>query len=426
MSHPAFSPWSRFGQALASGSGIEELMDDLGHALAEGNQSWCMLGGGNPAHIPAVEAVWKSRLEAICADPAQLRRVLAVYDPPRGNSGFLRALADMLQREYGWDIGPEHLTITGGGQTAFFFLFNLLAGRRAEGQPVQHILFPVMPEYIGYAQQGIDPGSLRGLRPAIEETGPHAFKYRVDFSRLDINENTAALCVSRPTNPSGNVLSDEEMQRLSAQAGERGIPFIIDNAYGHPFPGILFTETRPVWAEHHIFVFSLSKLGLPGTRTAVVVARPEITRALAGLTAVTGLANGNFGQAITRPLVEDGTLLRLAREEIRPFYEAKMRLARATVAACFPSSVNYRLHETGGAMFLWLWLPESRLTSRQWYERLKARGVLVVPGDHFFFGLDESEADWPHRRQCLRLSFSMEDVTVTRGLEIIGEELAKS
>ena len=417
--------WSRFGQALASGSGIEDLMQDLGQALAEGGHEWHMLGGGNPAHIPAVEAVWQRRMDAICSDPAQLRRVLAVYDPPRGNAAFLHALADMLRREYAWDIGPEHLAITGGGQAAFFYLFNLLAGKPTENTPARHILFPVMPEYIGYAQQAIDAESLRGVRPSIAETAPHSFKYHVDFSRLDVREDTAALCVSRPTNPSGNVLSDAEMQRLSQITQESGIPLIIDNAYGHPFPGILFSEAQPAWAEHHIFVFSLSKLGLPGTRTAVVVARPEIARAVAGLTAVTGLANGNFGQAITRPLLEDGTLLRLAREEIRPFYEAKMQRARATVAACFPSHINYRLHETGGAMFLWLWLPESRWTSRQWYEKLKARSVLVVPGDHFFFGLTGEDAHWPHREQCLRLSFAMDDATVTRGLEIIGEELAK-
>ena len=59
------SPFSCFGQRLAAGSGIEILMDDLGQALARGGPPVHMLGGGNPAHIPAVEAVWRRRMAEI-------------------------------------------------------------------------------------------------------------------------------------------------------------------------------------------------------------------------------------------------------------------------------------------------------------------------------------------------------------------------
>jgi valine--pyruvate aminotransferase len=415
---------SIFGRQLASGSGIEDLMDDLGHALAEGGENLLMLGGGNPASLPAVEKVWQERMREIVGDAGSLRRVLNTYDPPRGNSRFLRALADMLHREYGWPVTPEHIAVTGGGQMAFFFLFNLLAGPQSNGA-FRRILFPLMPEYIGYAAQGSAPGMLAGVRPEVRRTARHAFEYHVDFSALPMDESVAALCVSRPTNPSGNVLRDAEMSRLSSLAAEWGIPLIIDNAYGLPFPGILFCEARPEWAPHHLFVFSLSKLGLPGTRTAFVVGDPSIVRAVSSLTAVTGLANGTLGQAITRPLLENGTLLRLAREEIRPFYERKMHQARQWAAEFFPASTNYALHESQGSMFLWLWLENCPCTSRELYERLKKRGVLVVPGDPFFFGLPPEDDHWPHRYECLRLNFAMDDVVVREGLRLIGDELAR-
>ncbi len=45
---------SKFGRKIATQSGIGQLMDDLGLALA-GSQDILMLGGGNPAHIPAVQ-----------------------------------------------------------------------------------------------------------------------------------------------------------------------------------------------------------------------------------------------------------------------------------------------------------------------------------------------------------------------------------
>lgn len=416
--------WSDFGSRINEGSGIGELMDDLGHALAEGGEHMLMLGGGNPSHIPAVEDMWRMRLGAIAEDPDAMRRMLGNYDPPQGNPRFLAALADMLRREYGWEIGPENIAVTSGGQTAFYCLFNLLAGVK-DGKPKRKILLPVVPEYIGYANQGMHPGLFRAMLPRITETGAHAFRYHVDFERLSVDDDIAAICVSRPTNPSGNVLDDAEVKHLSDLAASHGIPLIIDNAYGHPFPGIIFTEATPQWAPHHILVMSLSKLGLPGTRTGIIVASPEIVRAVASMTAVMGLANGNVGQAIVRPMLENGELLRMSRKIIRPYYERKHAEAREAAEALFPKESGYALHETGGALFLWLWLRGSRVASREFYERLKKRGVLVVPGDYFFYGLEENPVgeEWSHRHQCLRISYAMPHETVEKGLQIIAEEI---
>jgi len=413
--------FSALGHRLSGGSGIENLMRDLGHALAAtGSPAPHMLGGGNPAHIPAMEAVWARRMREILDDPAILRRTLAIYDPPRGNSGCLEALAALLNREFGWPVGPENIAVTPGGQTAFFFLFNLFGGRAADGSPGK-ILFPLMPEYIGYANQSLEPDSFTALRPRIEETGRQRFKYHIDFANLSPGADIRAICVSRPTNPSGNLLSDDELARLEAVAAARDIPLLIDNAYGWPFPCIVFGEARPLWTDHTIHVMSLSKFGLPGTRTAFVVGPPEVASAISSMMAVTGLANGNFGQAIAGPLLADGEIIRLSKEVVRPYYLEKRNNALAAIGEFFPDDLSYALHESEGAMFLWLWLKDSPRTSRELYERLKSRGVLVVPGEYFFFGLPED--GWPHRHECLRLSFAMPDDEVRAGLKIIADEI---
>lgn len=415
--------FSDTGGRLSGPSGIKELMDDLGHALADSGPSCHMLGGGNPAHLPAVEAVWQERLQSIASDPAVLRRTLAIYDPPRGNPAFLEALARLLRDSCGWPVGPANIAVTPGGQTAFFLLFNLLAGRRSDGS-TGRILFPLMPEYIGYANQALEAGLFTSRRPRITRTGPHTFKYHVDFDALEIGPDIAALCVSRPTNPSGNVIPDEELGRLAGLAARHEIPLIIDNAYGHPFPGIVFNEAAPLWTDRTIHILSLSKLGLPGTRTAFIVAPEPIAAAISSMVAVTGLANGNLGQAITGPLFDDGRLLDLCREEIRPFYRRKRDLALAAAHEFFPADGPWAFHESEGALFLWLWLENSRKTSRQIYEDLKSRGVIVVPGEYFFFGDDTD--DWPHRHECLRISFAMDEADVRAGLQVIGREIAAS
>ncbi len=414
--------FSSLGKTLSGNSGIKELMDDLGNALAEGGSDTCMLGGGNPAHIPAMEEVWADRLQSLTADPFALRRTLAIYDPPRGNAAVLESLAALLRRTYGWSVGPENIAVTPGGQTAFFLLFNLLGGRRTDGSPGR-VLFPLMPEYIGYANQALEPDMFASLRPRIVETGPHRFKYHIDFEALNPRSDTAALCVSRPTNPSGNVLPDEELLRLAEIAAQRDIPLIIDNAYGWPFPGIVFGDSAPLWTDQTIHVMSLSKLGLPGTRTAFVVAPPEVASAISSMVAVTGLANGNLGQAIVAPLLKSDEILHLCRDVVCPFYKQKRDKALAAAKEFFPKNSPWSFHECEGALFLWLRLKDSCKTSRQLYHILKQRGVIVVPGEYFFFG--QAAENWSHREECLRISFAMDDDKVRAGLKIIGEEIAK-
>lgn len=411
---------SDFGQAFSGHSGITELMKDLGEALSV-SRDMRMLGGGNPAHIPAVQAVWRRRMGELLAEVDPLDRALANYDPPQGGPAFLEALSEAFRAEFGWPITPAHLAITNGSQNSFFYLFNMLAGRQGTRQ--RRVLLPLCPEYIGYADQGLTPDFFRAQRPRIERHGDHGFKYRVDFEALKVTPDIAAICVSRPTNPSGNVLTDEEMAHLAGLARRHDIPLLVDNAYGRPFPDIIFTDARPVWDEHHILSFSLSKLGLPGVRTGIVVARPDYIHALSSINAVISLANGNLGQAITLPLIKSGELLSLSREVIRPFYLAKSRQAQRWVAEAFGEHIPYRIHQSEGALFLWLWFDGLPIPAAELYRRLKARKVLVIPGHYFFFGLGE---DWKHGHECIRLTFSQPDAVVQEGIAVIADEVRRA
>lgn len=420
--------FSELGQKLTGHSGILELMDDLGRAMTI-EPDMRMLGGGNPAAVPGMQALVRERMSELLADGTTFDRMLLNYDPPQGNPQFIRSLAELLRREFGWEIGPENIAITAGGQSAYFYLFSLLAGRFAGGQR-KKILLPLAPEYIGYADQGLEPGTFVSCRPQIEWPNgeqEHIFKYRIDFAAVESvlqREPIGAIAVSRPTNPTGNVVTDEEVARLAALAEVHGIPLILDNAYGTPFPDVLFVEAKPFWAPHTILTLSLSKLGLPGTRTGIVIAPADVARALASFTAIIGLANGNLGQQLVLPWIQDGRILALGRDILRPFYAEKSRLAAAWMHEYFNATgVDWAMHAHEGAFFHWLWLRNLKVTSRELYERLKARKVLTVPGEYFFFGLTE---EWGHRHECLRINFSRPENVVREGLQIIAEEAASS
>jgi valine--pyruvate aminotransferase len=415
---------TRFRRRFGGGSGIGELMDDLGRAMAGGDM--LMLGGGNPASIPEINNLWTDRLAGLVNDRDELTRTLVYYDTPQGHHRFLEILARFLSREYGFDVGPENIAVTNGSQSAFFHLFNLLGGTCGDGIK-RKILFPLVPEYIGYADQPVEPGTFRSLKPKIEELPGNRFKYHIDFSALErVSDPLGAVCVSRPTNPTGNVLTDTEIRHLRDFCRGRDIPLIIDNAYGAPFPDILFRDAELVWDDNIILTMSLSKLGLPNTRTGIVVARADLIRELSSVNAILSLSSGTIGQVIAGPLIDNGTILRASRDIVRPYYEQRSLQAQGLIDEAL-QGLPYRLHVSEGAIFLWLWLKDLPIPTFELYQRLKGRKVLVIPGKYFFYGLAEDEdpsaALWRHREECIRLTYSQDENTVREGIRLIGEEL---
>ena len=118
---------SRFAQNLGAVSGIGRLMDDLGKGLIDA-QTTIMLGGGNPAHIPEVQACFQQRMRHIVDTPSLFAATFGNYDAPQGNQAFIEAVSGLLQERFAWPIGPDHIALTNGSQSAFFFLFNMFAG----------------------------------------------------------------------------------------------------------------------------------------------------------------------------------------------------------------------------------------------------------------------------------------------------------
>ncbi len=423
--------FSSFGTKLTGESGILRLMDDLGRPLPEGVTP-CRLGGGNPARVPAVEKAYRREMERLLSWGDAFECAISQYDPPQGRLRFIEALVTFFNREYGWDIGPENVAITNGSQSAFFYLFNLLSGERPERRT---ILFPLVPEYIGYADQGIYPGTFVTLPSKIELLDNHEFKYRLDVDLvreyLGSHPEVAAICVSRPTNPTGNVLTNDEIDALSAVAEAHGVPLMVDNAYGMPFPDIIFPEViegtaAPRWNRNTILSMSLSKIGLPALRTGIVVADPQIVSALSALNSIAALASGSLGQVLAEGLVSSGELKRLATSEVQPFYREKSRFAREAIRDAMAGR-NWMHHRNEGSMFLWLYFPDLRVGTSELYARLKERGVVVVPGEYFFFGPEggvPEETAWrehPHRFRCVRVNYARPENEILEGFRLIAE-----
>ncbi|MCL4123083.1 valine--pyruvate transaminase [Vibrio lentus] len=410
--------FSKFGEKFNRYSGITRLMDDLNDGLR--TPGAIMLGGGNPAAIPAMLDYFNQASADMLAS-GELIAALANYDGPQGKDSFIKSLAAMLKETYGWDISEKNISLTNGSQSGFFYLFNLLAGQQPDGSH-KKILLPIAPEYIGYGDAGIDDDIFISYHPEIELLENRQFKYHVDFEQLKVDDSVAAICASRPTNPTGNVLTDEEVRKLDKLARENNIPLLIDNAYGLPFPNIIFEDVEPFWNENTILCMSLSKLGLPGVRCGIVIASEEVTQALTNMNGIISLAPNSVGPAIANHMIEKGDLLRLSSEVIKPFYKDKSLRAVELLQEAIDDP-RFRIHKPEGAIFLWLWFDELPITTMELYDRLKARGVLIVPGEYFFIG---QEDEWDHAHQCLRMNYVQDDEAMQKGISIIAEEVKKA
>ncbi len=395
-------------------------MEDLGAALRD-NPDMIFMGGGNPGRVPEVETAFQRRLESILADPALRHRLFGIYQSPQGEPGFRGQVAEFLNRQFGWGLSAANIAVSNGSQSAFFVLYNMFAGVMPDGSR-RTVHLPLAPEYIGYGDIGLSPGFFTATRPGIELLGENLFKYHVDFSHLPAGDGIGALCVSRPTNPTGNVLTDTELTHLDEIARARDIPLIVDGAYGLPVPGIVFTDARPHWNDNTILTLSLSKLGLPGVRTGIIIAREDIIRAYTNANTIVSLSCGTLGPALAGPLFENGEILTLSREYVAPFYRQRSQQV-LTWFRQYLGDLPYHIHRPEGAIFLWLWFEGLPITSQQLYQRLKQRGVLVVPGHNFFVGIED---DWPHRQECIRVSYAGEWQGVQRGVELIADEVARA
>ncbi len=384
--------FSDFGRHFAGYSGITHLMDDLNEGLLQDDV--VMLGGGNPAAIPGAIHAFELVVEKLLRS-GELVRALANYDGPQGKEAFIETLSEFFRQQFGWKIERRNIALTHGSQSSFFILFNSFAGKSQGRQ--RKILIPLVPEYIGYCDVGIEDSLITSQQARIEHLDNGFFKYQVDFDQLEVDSSTGMICVSRPTNPSGNVLTDAECDQLDQIAQKNDVPLMIDNAYGTPFPNIIFRQANPFWNDNTIVCMSLSKLGLPGARTGIVIANEEIIRQFSNMTAITSLAPGGIGPVIVNQLMRDNALLPLCHDVILPYYQTRSQLAVRLIRESIDDS-RLHIHKPEGAIFLWLWFDGLPITTSELYQRLKQKGLLVGCSGKVFF--PRSGAGW---RTCREL-----------------------
>lgn len=99
--------------------------------------------------------------------------------------------------------------------------------------------------------------------------------------------------------------------KLAVLARQHKVPLLIDNAYGFPDPGLIFTAAQPLWNSNIILCMILSKLGLPGFHSSINIAGEPVIKALCNINGIISLAPGRIGPAMLNGMIRRGDFLRL-------------------------------------------------------------------------------------------------------------------
>jgi valine--pyruvate aminotransferase len=239
---------------------------------------------------------------------------------------------------------------------------------------------------------------------------------------LEIGADTGCVLFSRPCNPTGNVLSDEEVHKIVNLASNYDVPVLIDSAYAPPFPALNFTEMTPVFGDNILHCMSLSKAGLPGERLGIAIGSEKFVGVLESFQTNMCLHSSRYGQAIAAKAIASGRLADLATTVIRPYYQGKFTVLEAGINKWMPKDLPWYLHRGEGAIFAWMWFQDLPITDWELYQALKQVGVIVVPGNSFFPGLRE---DWVHKQQCIRISLTASDADIATAMERLAAVVTK-
>lgn len=220
--------------------------------------------GRDIVHLEAGEPDFSSALPIIRAAQASLERGETGYSQAAGIPELRRAIADFYRSDYGLDINPERIMVTPGASGALLLVAALLVNP-GDGMLMTDPGYPCNRHFMrlfeGHAQ--------------LVPVGPEQrFQLTAELATQHWQADTIGAMVASPSNPTGDMLTREELQGLLDLCTARNGHLIVDEIYH----GLTYGERAPSILEltDQAFVInSFSKyFGMTGWRLGWLVA-PE-------------------------------------------------------------------------------------------------------------------------------------------------------
>jgi arginine:pyruvate transaminase len=299
-----------------------------------------------------------------------LRRGRTGYSAIVGLPELRQAVASRVERRTGVPTTADNVVLAPGTQGGLFCAMQCLAGAGDE------VIVPE-PMYATYEAVAGASGATLVNVPLRPETGFHP-----DLAAMAaaITPRTRVLWINSPHNPTGAVMTREEIEAVAELCRRHDLWLLSDEVYedlafARPH---LSPRTLPGMAERTVVVSSLSKShAIPGFRFGWIVGPPALTQHLFNL-----LLCMLYGGP---PFVQDGVLVALQEElpEVAGMHDDYRRRARS-VSRILGQAPGCRVTPPEGGMFVLLDVRETGLSSEAFALQLLDReGVAILPCDGF-------------------------------------------
>ena len=312
------------------------------------------------------------------------------YTPPAGIYDLREAITNRTKEKYGLEYNPlNEALITAGASEALYLIFIAFLNSDEE------VMIP-SPSYYSYCRQVECTGSKYIEVPVLKDG---IMKYEINEFESRITDKTKVLLINSPNNPTGYVMSNDELQEIADFAIKHDLIVISDECYEDflyegEFKSI---ASLPGMKERTLIINSTSKtFSMTGWRVGYVLGNATFIECLQNVHEQLNICPTSFAQ--------EGSIIAY-REEIKEvemmFNEYKKR---KDYIVDFLSKIDkVSFYEPQGAFYIFLNVEKLGINGTQFcLELLKEKGVAMNPGESF-------GNEW---RNYVRISYccSMEDI----------------
>ncbi|MFG3586716.1 pyridoxal phosphate-dependent aminotransferase [Streptomyces sp. NPDC047990] len=262
------------------------------------------------------------------------------YPPGPGVPELRTAIAAHQKHHYGLSYDPDREVLVTAGATE-----AIAASLLALVEPGDEVI-ALEPYYDSYAA-GI---ALAGGTRVPVTLRPHEGRFRLDLDELRdaVTDNTRLLLLNTPHNPTGTVLSREELGEIARLAVERDLLVVTDEVYEH----LVFDDAEhvplasfPGMRERTVTIGSAGKtFSFTGWKVGWITSTPDLVTAVRSAKQfLTYVASGPFQYAVAEALALPDTYFEAFRADLR---------AKRDVLAAGLTAAGFEVFRPAGTYFV--------------------------------------------------------------------------
>ncbi len=315
---------------------------------------------------PDFDTPWHVRESAVFA----LERGATHYTSNYGYLELRKALAKYVSKQFGGEYNPENeILVTVGVSEALDLALRALIN------PGDEVLYHE-PCYVSYRATIL---FAHGVPLAVETKSENGFRLTRAMLEARVTPKTKVLMLNFPNNPTGAIMSRQDLEDIAAFAHERDLIVVTDEIYGEltydsPHTSIV---SLPGMRDRTVFLHGFSKAwAMTGFRLGYACGPADLIEAMMKIHQYTMLCASSMGQkaaieALTRPDLDVGEMV------------GEYRRRRNFVAAAF-KDMGIECHHPLGAFYAFPSVAKFGITSKNFALKLLSQEkVAVVPGTAF-------------------------------------------